>query len=65
MGVVVDLFSGKPIPAAEGSDFVTEFVEGPLGDLAFALDRLGDAKSETEFRGELKGIKELVAGWPG
>jgi hypothetical protein len=64
MGDVVDLFSGKPIPAAEGSDFVQEFSEGPLGDFLFALSGLMEAQDEATFRQYMGELKERVNSWP-
>lgn len=64
MDNVVDLFTGKAIPAAEESDFVTEFSEGPLGDFLYAVQRLTEATDEEEFRSEMRGIQEQVAKWP-
>ena len=65
MGNVVDLFSGREVPAAEESDFVTEFIEGPLGDFLFALDGLLEAPDEATFREYMAELKERVDGWPG
>jgi hypothetical protein len=64
MGDVVDLFTGQPIPAADGSEFVQEFTEGPLGDFLFALNGLHEAKTEGEFREYLKELRDLTSRWP-
>jgi|RhiMetStandDraft_4_1073278.scaffolds.fasta_scaffold176478_1 hypothetical protein len=64
MGDVVDLFTGQTIPAAEGSDFVQEFIDGPLGDFLFALQGLHESTDEATFRDYLAELKALTQGWP-
>jgi len=64
MGNVVDLFTGNPIPAAEESDFVTEFMEGPLGDFLYSVQTLMEAKDEAEFRECMDDVRQQVRGWP-
>ena len=64
MGDVVDLFSGQPVPAAEGSNFVQEFSDGPLGDFIFAVNELMKSEDEATFREYMQEIRDLVSQWP-
>jgi hypothetical protein len=61
---VVDLFTGRPIPASQESDFVMEFTEGPLGDFLYAVEGLLEATDEQTFRDFMSEIRTLVKEWP-
>ena len=64
MGDVIDFFSRQEVPAADGSDFVTEFVENRMGDFLTSVEELNHATDEEEFKKWMVDIRDQVRAWP-
>lgn len=63
MGDVIDLFTGAPIAEIEDTR-IQEFVSEHLNEFLFAVQGLAEADNESDARGFMDEIRELVASWP-